>query len=64
MIVCVCNAITEDEVRDAARAGAPDPASAYAHLGCDPVCCSCLPYAREIIDEEREKLLRVDAKAA
>lgn len=55
MIVCVCNALTEDEVRDAARAGATSPIDAYAHLGCEPLCGCCLDYAQEIIDEERKK---------
>ena len=64
MIVCICNAITEDEVRLAARAGAPCPRSAYGHLGCEPQCGSCLCYAQEIIDEERAELLAVDAQAA
>jgi bacterioferritin-associated ferredoxin len=53
MIVCVCNAICEEEVRDAVRAGAPCPRSAYAHLGCEVQCGSCLPFAREIFDEAR-----------
>jgi len=64
MIVCVCNAIGEDEVRAAARAGAPCPKSAYAHLGCEAQCGSCLCFAQEIIDEERAQLLKVDAVAA
>ncbi len=53
MIVCVCNAITEDEVRALARAGARTPEEAYAALGHEPQCCSCLRYAQELIDEER-----------
>ena len=53
MIVCVCNAITEDEVRSLARAGARTPEEAYAVLGHEPQCCSCLRYAQELIDEER-----------
>jgi bacterioferritin-associated ferredoxin len=64
MIVCICNAIAEDEVRRAARAGAPCPKSAYAHLGCEAQCGTCLCYAQEIIDEERAQLLKVDAVAA
>jgi bacterioferritin-associated ferredoxin len=64
MIVCVCNALCEDEVRRAARAGAPCPTSAYAHIGCQVQCGSCLPFARELIEEERETLLKVDAAAA
>lgn len=64
MIVCICNAITEDEVRQAARAGAPCPRTAYANLGRRPQCGTCLCFAKEIIDEERTMLLAVDAQAA
>jgi bacterioferritin-associated ferredoxin len=64
MIVCVCNAIREDEVRAAARRGAPCPESAYKSLGCEVQCGTCLCYAQEVISEEREAMLRVDAKAA
>ena len=64
MIVCICNALSEDEVRKAARAGAPCPTSAYAHLGCDVQCGTCLCFAQEIIDDERSKLLRVHSAAA
>ena len=64
MVVCLCNRITESEVRQAARAGAPAPASAYAFHGCEPQCGCCLDYAQDIIDEERADLLKVDAAAA
>ncbi len=52
MIVCVCNAITEKEVRDAARKGARSPEAAYATYECEPVCGCCLDYAQDIIDGE------------
>ena len=55
MIVCVCNAITESEVRDAARAGATCPVNAYAQLGCEPHCGCCLDYAQDLIDQERSR---------
>jgi bacterioferritin-associated ferredoxin len=55
MIVCVCNAINEDEVREAARKGARTPEVAYEFYGCEPQCRCCLDYAQEIIDEERPK---------
>lgn len=53
MIVCVCNAITEGELRDLARSGARTPEQAYEALGCEPQCGSCLCYAQDVIDEER-----------
>ena len=55
MIVCVCNAITEKEVREAARKGARTPEAAYAMLDCEPQCGCCLHYAQEMIDEEAGK---------
>lgn len=64
MIVCVCNALTEDEVRCAARNGSACPRSAYRALGCEPQCCACLEYAREIIDEERAKPRAINSQAA
>ena len=55
MIVCVCNRITEAEVREAAHKGARTPEAAYETLGCEPQCGCCLDYAQDIIDEERDK---------
>jgi bacterioferritin-associated ferredoxin len=52
VIVCVCNALGEAQVRAATRAGAQRPAHAYARLGCKVKCGMCLPFAREIIRDE------------
>jgi bacterioferritin-associated ferredoxin len=59
MIVCICNRITEGEVREAAREGASSPDKAYARVGCEVQCGCCLDYAQEIIDEERGKRPRL-----
>ena len=64
MFVCVCNAIGEDQVRRAARKGAPCPRAAFRTLGCEPQCCTCLDYAAEIIDDERSRMLSVKSRAA
>ncbi|MBV8685562.1 MAG: (2Fe-2S)-binding protein [Alphaproteobacteria bacterium] len=53
MIVCVCNAIRESEVRQAAREGASCPVSAYRRVGRRPRCGQCLPFAREVIAAAR-----------
>jgi len=53
MVVCVCNAISERDVREAARQGASCPLRAYASMGRRPRCGQCVPFAREIINEER-----------
>jgi bacterioferritin-associated ferredoxin len=54
MVVCVCNALRERDVRKAARAGCRDPLSAYAALGCRPRCGQCVPFARELIAGEQQ----------
>jgi bacterioferritin-associated ferredoxin len=64
MVVCICNRITEGELRKAARCGAPSAETAYACLGCDVQCGCCLEHAQDIISEERADLLKVDAEAA
>jgi bacterioferritin-associated ferredoxin len=64
MIVCSCNAIREDEIRTATRRGCRSPESAYASLGCEAQCGTCLCYAQEIIDEELGKVVPIRAKAA
>jgi bacterioferritin-associated ferredoxin len=53
MIVCICNAIRETEVKAAARDGASCPSSAYRSLGRKPKCGQCFSFAREIISAER-----------
>jgi bacterioferritin-associated ferredoxin len=67
MIICVCNAINEHELRDAAKDGARSPEAAYEQLGHEPQCGACLCYAQEIIDEElmaRPRLRLVADRAA
>ena len=55
MIVCVCNAITESELRDLARAGARTPEEAYALLGHVPQCGCFLCYADALMAKDRSK---------
>ncbi|UZK66139.1 (2Fe-2S)-binding protein [Sphingomonas sp. M1-B02] len=53
MVVCVCNAIRERDVRDAARSGATSACQAYRAMGLQPKCGQCVSFAREIINNER-----------
>ncbi|HUD91023.1 (2Fe-2S)-binding protein [Sphingobium sp.] len=53
MVVCVCNAIREKDLREAARDGADTPCNAYARFGRRPKCGQCVPFARTIIAAER-----------
>lgn len=53
MVVCICNAIRENQVREVARGGCTTPCQAFAALGCRPKCGQCTMVARAIIDTER-----------
>ncbi len=56
MYVCICNAIRECELRQAARRTGFDAEGVYAALGKRPNCGQCLDEAEEIIEDEREAL--------
>lgn len=52
MYVCVCNALKERDVKDAARAaGKACPRAAYAQLGAKVKCGQCIPFAREVLGD-------------
>lgn len=53
MVVCVCNAIRESQVRDAARNGCRTACQAYRSLDYQAKCGQCVMVARAIIDTER-----------
>jgi bacterioferritin-associated ferredoxin len=52
MVVCICNAIREQDLKDALRDGAARPAEVYARLGRRPKCGQCLSFAQSIITRE------------
>jgi bacterioferritin-associated ferredoxin len=54
MYVCICNAITDKQIRKAAKAGATDLWSLQAELGVASGCGSCKQVASEILHEARQ----------
>ena len=54
MYVCVCNAIRECELRQAARQVPGDADAVFAALGKVPQCGQCLDDAAHTLIEERE----------
>ena len=52
MVVCSCNFLREQQIREVARSGVTDVVDVYGQLGCEPNCCQCLPFAEQIIHEE------------
>ncbi len=55
MYVCVCNAITDKQIRRAAEAGVSDLWALQAALGVATGCGSCKEVASEILAEYREQ---------
>jgi bacterioferritin-associated ferredoxin len=53
MYICICNAIRETDLRNAALACEGDAEATYAALGKRPNCGQCLDEAQEIIDAQR-----------
>lgn len=53
MYVCVCNAIKECELRQAAVLAMGDVDAVYDSIGAKPDCRMCMEEAEEIIEEER-----------
>jgi bacterioferritin-associated ferredoxin len=56
MYVCLCNRITDQQVRDAALAGASRPAEIYPACGCAAQCGTCASTMRRLIDEHLVKI--------
>jgi bacterioferritin-associated ferredoxin len=53
LVVCICNAIREKELRETVRSGrVSNTCSAYAALGRKTRCGQCVPFAQSIIKSE------------
>ena len=52
MVVCICNAIRESQIRSVAQQ-CRTACQAYSALGCQAKCGQCSVVARAILDEER-----------
>lgn len=53
MYICLCNAITESQVRACAREGACSLTDLECRLGVGAGCGRCRPAATELLDESR-----------
>ena len=54
MIVCVCNNISDREIRQAADLGISSVAELHRELGVGTMCGKCVSYAREVLNEHLE----------
>jgi bacterioferritin-associated ferredoxin len=51
MIVCVCNNISDREIRQAVELGISSMAELHHELGVGTCCGKCVSYAREVLNE-------------
>lgn len=51
MYVCICNAVTDHEIRDAAADGVRHFADLQARTGCSTTCGCCESEARQVLRE-------------
>lgn len=52
MYVCVCNGVTDRDIRAAATAGCRSMTELTMRTGCGASCGSCVAFASELIDQE------------
>lgn len=55
MYVCICNAITDKDIRKAAASGADNLYALQNRLGVATSCGSCADHAREILSESQAR---------
>jgi len=59
MIVCVCNNISDREIRQAVDLGLSSMSELYKELGVGTCCGKCVSYAREVMHEHLESTTKV-----
>ena len=61
MYICICNAVTERDVRECVRRGCNSLDGLSAELGVGTSCGRCRPVAKEILDQTRPAPLALAA---
>lgn len=51
MYVCLCNALTDRDVRAHSDGSHCSVARVYRALGCEPQCGKCVPFVRQMLRE-------------
>jgi bacterioferritin-associated ferredoxin len=54
MYLCICNAITDHQVRSHDTASGCSVAAFYRALGVKPKCGKCVPLVRELLDAQSD----------
>lgn len=64
MYVCICNAVTDRQIREAAADGVDTLDALACRTGCGTCCGSCRPLALQVLDQARAELDFAFAPAA
>ncbi|PCJ19211.1 MAG: hypothetical protein COB04_06095 [Gammaproteobacteria bacterium] len=56
MLVCICNRISDRDIRHVIRGGANCFSDVRAELGFGSCCGKCVPYAKEVINDTVSQL--------
>ena len=62
MYVCICNAITEKQIRKAAKAGVTDLGGLQAHLGVATGCGTCSDSAMDVLRDSASEAHRFEPR--
>ena len=56
MYVCICNGVTDHEIRQAAAAGCSGLTELTMRTGCGACCGSCVEVAAGLLEDERRRI--------
>ena len=56
MYVCICNGVTDQDIRQAAQAGCGSMAELTMRTGCGACCGSCVDMATAVLEQARAEL--------
>jgi bacterioferritin-associated ferredoxin len=61
MYVCLCNALTDRDLRPHLAGGSPSVSMVYRACGCQPQCGKCVPFVRQMLREGSEAAFAAQA---
>lgn len=62
MYICICNALTDKQIRSMLGEAAGSTAKVYACLGCRPQCGKCVPYVRNMVRQHCDCAAEAEAE--
>ncbi|MDQ3228133.1 MAG: (2Fe-2S)-binding protein [Pseudomonadota bacterium] len=60
MYVCICNGVTQNDIRQAASAGCRSVPELTMRTGCGATCGTCLDSAAQVLREAQQAAVRVE----